>query len=374
MRPYKALMIVSVLCAPAAGLAYMPYYPLKDDRSDRTAIVTGATGRIGVGTCHWLAKRKVRVIMAARDMQKCKLIRRELVAYTGHKAIACRHLDLEDIDSINAFAKRMIEEEPHIDILINNAAVKELKEKEITKYGVEKHYWVNFLAPFLLTFRLMDKLKGSASQTLDSRVVNVIGKPKTFWNIQLDDINFDKRKYSGKEAYRQSKLALAYFTILLDKMCTDSRSFVYVFGSNPVRKWIAESEVRDHSLTLLEKFQLLFRFIYTIEADRCAQPAINCALHPVMNHRDYSGKLYGLFNGFWGWGGADAEKDEVFAKMVWNHAIETLKLAPENIERMKKMKQQQDLVAKAQEASPSPVDDTTAASGTKEVLVEVTSR
>jgi NAD(P)-dependent dehydrogenase (short-subunit alcohol dehydrogenase family) len=303
----------------------------KTPRPERTIIVTGATGVLGQPTVHHMAERKCRVIMACRDMQKCKAIRRELVLLTKNKSIVCRHLDLEDIDSINKFADQMINTEPHIDVIVNNAAVKDIRSKELTKYGIEKHLFVNFLAPYLLTLKLMSKLEESAKVTDDSRIVNVIGNPQYSWHIDLLDINFEKRKYTSGEAYNQSKLALAYFSILLEKLNREKRNKVYVFGTSPSTNRILP-DYRHETGFWAELKSVYYEYRYQ-NAGRVCQRTVKCALDPGLVREGLSGKLYNWFldsygsNNGWGVAASNEEK----AKLVWNTAADMLLNAKEKL-------------------------------------------
>lgn len=312
---------IGTLVFPLSKAIFWPRHRFNKDVNyeNRTVIVTGATGNLGREFSSSFAKKKMRVIMACRDIDKCKSIRRELVLQTKHKGIACRQLDLEDIDSIYKFTKEVSETEPHIDILINNAAVKEVKNRELTKYGIEKNYFVNFIAPFLLTFLLMDKLKESAKVTRDSRIINIIGLPKEDWSVLLSDINFDKRPYKAKEAYKQSKLALAYFTILLDKFNREQKNCVYVFGTNPGYEKQFESLYRP--IGAWEGLVTTLRTYSRISPYQAIGPALKCASEPSYTF-DQSGKLYGRFLSTQSWGIAD--RDEAKAKLVWNNAADLL--------------------------------------------------
>lgn len=258
--------------------------------------------------------------MACRDVDKCRMIRRELVLLTESKNMVCRHLDLEDVDSINKFVADISKTEPHIDVLINNAAIKGSSERQITKYGIERQYFVNFLAPFLLTFRLLDKLNETAKLTKDGRIVNVIGTPKKYWDVNLDDINFDKRQYDSKTAYQQSKLALAYFTILLDKYNKENGNNIYVYGTSPCFRRV------QPALRLFKGFRmgpkaLYESFVYP-SPSQASSTAFFLAIDPDSADRKWSGRLYTYFLSSFGWNGVD--KDEIKAKMVWNDAIQTL--------------------------------------------------
>lgn len=321
---FVCFTITAFALYPGLKVFSLPTWRTKANHNHKTVIVTGATGTLGSAMAASIAQKKARVVMASRDMEKCKIIRREIVYFTGNKAITCRYLDLENIDSINKFVDNIAQEEPHIDVLINNAAVKQVPQKELTKYGIEKHYFVNFLGPFLLTMRLMKKLEDTARTNLDCRVINVIGKPESSWNVDLEDINFDKRRYSNKEAYEQSKLALAYFTILLEKFNREKKNHVYVYGVDPVYHNLQPWNTRPTGSA--EQFVDMVKSYLSVKAERAASIAVRCALDPTYSRPTISGKLYGRMFLYWGWG--KAEQDEIKAKHVWNMAAETLVQTP----------------------------------------------
>ncbi len=52
---------------------------------DKVYLVTGANSGIGREICHDLAKRKAKVFMLCRDMQKCEQARTEIVLSTKNK-------------------------------------------------------------------------------------------------------------------------------------------------------------------------------------------------------------------------------------------------------------------------------------------------
>lgn len=310
----------ALFISPVIIMTWVPEYkgPFEGQKEfqDRTVVVTGATGNIGTSIALQYARRKFRVIMACRDMERCKLLRRELVLVTRNNAIACRHLDLEDVDSINKFADDIIKNETHLNVLIHNAAIKELKERELTKYGIERMYFVNFLAPFILTFKLLDKLEKTAEYAGDARIINILGKPKRGSKVVTSDINFDKRKYTSKAAYQQSKLALAYFTILLERYMKDKGNNIYVYGASPCMKKVLPSAF--HSVSVGEHLDGLRKSYYSATGLQASSTAAYCGIDHKIADRTRSGKLYSYFIAPWGWGVAG--KDETKAKHVWNHA------------------------------------------------------
>ncbi|MFM8268662.1 MAG: SDR family NAD(P)-dependent oxidoreductase, partial [Pseudomonadota bacterium] len=91
--------------------------------------------------------------------------------------------------------------------LINNAGVMYTPFGK-TKDGFETQFGTNHLGHYLLTELLLPLLKKSAP----SRIVNLSScyhdkAQGREGKIHFDDLNFEKRKYDGWEAYAQSKLA-----------------------------------------------------------------------------------------------------------------------------------------------------------------------
>lgn len=314
---------------PALHIALYPYWFNRKARPEKTVIITGATGNMGKTTAYNYAMRKCRVIMACRDMDKCKAFRRELVLDTKNKSIVCRHLDLEDINSINKFADEILETEPHLDILINSAAVKETDGKEMSKYGVEKHFFVNFIAQYLLTFRLLPLLEKSAAEQKDARIVNITGKPKKTWNVDVNDINFDRRRYTNERAYGQSKLAFAYFTILLNNYLRERDSHVYVYASGIDVKKVAKAF--DHESGKWTRMFSVVLEVFRYDPFMLCGIAVKCGLDDSLGLNEsgclfkYGLRTYGRNNG---WGAAGGQ--ELQAKLAWNYATDFLVNLPKS--------------------------------------------
>lgn len=87
----------------------------------KTVIITGANTGIGKETAVELARRNARVIMACRDMQRGQEACSEAKQRSGSENIVLHQLDLAHLESVRNFASRVLDREPHIDILINNA-------------------------------------------------------------------------------------------------------------------------------------------------------------------------------------------------------------------------------------------------------------
>jgi len=93
-----------------------------------------------------------------------------------------------------------------MDVLVNNVGGC-WDTRHVTADGLERTFALSYLAPFLLTNLLLDRLKQSAP----ARVVTVASNAHTTGRIDFDDLQ-SERSYSGSTAYSQSKLANILFT------------------------------------------------------------------------------------------------------------------------------------------------------------------
>ncbi|XP_049291537.1 retinol dehydrogenase 12-like [Anopheles funestus] len=184
----------------------------KNTRCDgKVILITGANTGIGKETARELLKRGGKVYIACRSLKRANEARNDIVSQTGLSDIHVRELDLASMESIRYFAKRFLEEERRLDLLINNAGVMACP-KALTKDGFEHQLGVNHLGHFLLTNLLLDRLKASAP----SRIINLSSLAHKFGKINRKDLN-SEHSYNQVTAYCQSKLANVMFTRELAK-------------------------------------------------------------------------------------------------------------------------------------------------------------
>ncbi|KHJ41176.1 oxidoreductase, short chain dehydrogenase/reductase family protein [Trichuris suis] len=186
------------------------------------AVVTGATNGIGLATTRKLAEAGARVIMASRNMDKCKEQRRKIVLETRNKNVVCRLCDLASLESVENFAKRVIQDKEKVNLLINNAGIMHVPPKP-TVDGFEPHLGVNFLGPHLLTVLLLDQLKRSAP----SRIVNMIDISCKRGHVNFGDLNSIKKKPQPQCVYDQSQLARVVCTRELSRQL-EGKQFAYI--------------------------------------------------------------------------------------------------------------------------------------------------
>jgi NAD(P)-dependent dehydrogenase (short-subunit alcohol dehydrogenase family) len=200
--------------------------------SGRTVIVTGATSGLGRGTADALAGAGARAVLAVRDTD-----RGEKVAAEMDGATEVRELDLTDLASVRAFAGDW---DGPIDKLINNAGVMATPFGR-TKDGFELQIGTNHLGHFALTGLLIGAVR--------DRVVNVASGAHRFGKIDLDDLNWERRRYRRWAAYGQSKLANLLFTLELQRRLNEAGSDVRALAAHP--GWTA-TNLQGHTGSMLQ--------------------------------------------------------------------------------------------------------------------------
>ena len=172
----------------------------------RVCVVTGANSGIGKETARAIARRGATVVLACRNVEAGNAARDEIAAQTGNPDLEVLRLDLASHASVRGFAAEFAAKHLRLHVLVNNAGIYTATHR-ITPDGVESTFASNHLGHFLLTSLLLDKLKASAP----ARIVNVASEASRWGAIHFDDLNLEKR-WSGFQAYNQSKLANILFT------------------------------------------------------------------------------------------------------------------------------------------------------------------
>ena len=177
------------------------------DMSGRICLVTGATRGIGRATAEALAKSGAHVLLHGRDSASVGAVCREMIRYGQVTGVVG---DLGSLAAVRKLASDIAAQYPRLDVLVNNAGTG-TRRRQTTVDGYERTFAINHLAPFLLTNLLLERLKASKA----ARVVTVSSMAHRNVTLDFDDLNFEKRPYSGLRAYGESKLANILFTLEL---------------------------------------------------------------------------------------------------------------------------------------------------------------
>ena len=170
----------------------------------RVAAVTGATGAIGKAIALGIAERPgYELVLLARNEDKAKRAVQDIAQTTGNRQVRYELVDVSRRASIQALVDRW---HGPLHVLVNNAAVTPRQRHE-TAEGIELQFATNVLGYVRMIQAFGEHLK----QNAPSRVVNVT----SYWagDLDVDDLEFERRRYNNNKAYRQSKQANRMLTV-----------------------------------------------------------------------------------------------------------------------------------------------------------------
>ena len=176
----------------------------------KTCLVTGANSGIGRETAAGLARMGARVVLVCRNQQKGEAALADIRRETGSSHLDLLVADMSSLRSVRALAGDVRRRCQRLDVLVNNAGAA-VRHRTLSADGVEMTVAGNYLGPALLTLMLLDLLKSSAP----SRIVNVSSDAHRRARLDLNDLQYEKRKYNAFAAYGQSKLLMNAFTFEL---------------------------------------------------------------------------------------------------------------------------------------------------------------
>jgi NAD(P)-dependent dehydrogenase (short-subunit alcohol dehydrogenase family) len=174
-----------------------------EDFRGRLVLITGATAGIGRCTARKYASHGADLLCVNRDPRKSEALRREIESEFG---VRCdyRIADLSDVKDTRRVAEELARLEAPIDVLIHNAGVY-LTKKSLTPDGLEKVFAVHYLSSFIINVALMDKLRRQERARI--LLVSSEGHRFAVWGLRLDDLNWERRGYSGLRSYGSAKTA-----------------------------------------------------------------------------------------------------------------------------------------------------------------------
>lgn len=178
------------------------------------ALVTGATGGLGIETARALASVGASVTIGGRDPQKIESALATLREQVPGASFDAIEVDLASLASIASSTKTFVDTGRTIDLLINNAGVMMCPEGK-TADGFETQFGTNHLGHFAFTAGLMPALAPGA------RVVTLSSGAHLRGTCDLEDLNWESRDYDPNLAYAQSKTANIWFASELQRRFGD---------------------------------------------------------------------------------------------------------------------------------------------------------
>ncbi len=198
------------------------------DQSGKTAIVTGANSGLGFATACTLADKGAHVVLACRSRARGEAALEKLMQAHPDAHAELILVDLGDLASVKAFSKTITEKFDALHVLVNNAGIM-FPPFQKTVDGFESQFGINHLGHFALTAQLMPLL----AKTPGARVVNVSSVGHKIGPVDLEDPNFETRKYGKLKSYGQSKLANLLFTYELQRRLEAAGLDVQAMAAHP---------------------------------------------------------------------------------------------------------------------------------------------
>lgn len=245
------------------------------------AIVTGANAGLGYQTTLGLVQKKIKVIMACRDIEKGNNAKTDLLKEVPDAQLEILKIDLSSLKSVKDFAKEFQKNHNSLDLLINNAGVM-MPPYHKTEDGFELQMAANYFGHFALTGILFDLLK----KTSGSRVVNISSLAHKNAKIDFEDLQSEKN-YSKYKAYGQSKLACLMFARELQRKLDQHNC------KNPislaVHPGVSRTELFRHLPNWVSAVITPLAPLFTQDSKEGSHPTLMASLDKDVNNGGYYG-------------------------------------------------------------------------------------
>jgi protochlorophyllide reductase len=175
------------------------------DQTGRTALVTGATGGLGLRVAHVLAEHGAHVLIGSRNPNRGAAALEQVSAVASGVLPELVNLDLSSLASVRASAAGIRRRTgDRLDLLINNGGIM-APPLSFSVDGYELQWATNVIGPLVLTWNLLPAIE----QTPGSRVVFV--SSTSHYGARFDErrlrADISGERYRGFEYYGRTKLA-----------------------------------------------------------------------------------------------------------------------------------------------------------------------
>ncbi len=212
--------------------------PLKctEDFKGHLVAITGATSGIGYATAREYATHGANLLVINRNIEKSRSLCEEI---TKDFSVECSYIlaDFANLSDIKKVGKDLLNSDLNIDVFIHNAGA-DFGERVLSNDGFEMVFQVDHLAPFILTYLLKEKLKAQKK----CRIIFVNSEAHRFavLGLNLNDINWKRRRYSRLKSYGSAKTSQLLTMIKFDDYFRDSGVTINAMHPGNVKTKMAE--------------------------------------------------------------------------------------------------------------------------------------
>ena len=188
----------------------------------RFALVTGASGGLGLATAAALARAGVEVVIGSRAGDKLSAAL-EAVRAEARAPVHAFPLELSDVESVDRFADAVLALGKGIDMIVANAGV--IGPFALSSQGIEMGLMTNVVGHAILFSRL------SARMAQGGRIICLSSFGHHYSAFDFDDPNFSNRPYEAWTSYGQSKTGCSLMAVHLSNALRDRG--IDAFGVHP---------------------------------------------------------------------------------------------------------------------------------------------
>jgi NAD(P)-dependent dehydrogenase (short-subunit alcohol dehydrogenase family) len=304
------------------------FTPEPDSLKGQTILITGGTTGLGMESAKRLAVGGARIVLTARSEAKGQAavdqVRDHLrLNYPSSKdssqQIDHKILDLDDLKGIQDSVKGWTDIE-RVDVLLNNAGIMSLPQRQLTVDGIERQAQSNHLGHFVLTALLAPKLVPTARIVVVSSDAYQLA---WFSNGLHCDYLWIAERYNPLRSYSQSKLANVLFAQQLQRLSAAAGLDWAVSSVHPgpvatdiMRNFFGFPAYQDKARVWTRLFQAMVNtFILTVEQGASTQVFLAAGA----NQEAPQGRYYVNYRPVDVWGFA---KDVAAAERLWKESEE----------------------------------------------------
>lgn len=198
------------------------------DLTGRIAVVTGASGGLGLENARALARRGAHIVLATRDPDRTAVAITRIQRAVPDASLEHLPLDLADLTSVRGAAEALLAQHPRIDILIANAGI--MGTPAVTTVdGFELQMGVNHLGHAALIARALPLIVAAPAP----RIVLVTSEMARAGSIDVDTLGELGTPHRPWRAYAASKLANVLYAQELGRHLATGAPHVVVATAHP---------------------------------------------------------------------------------------------------------------------------------------------
>ncbi len=272
----------------------------------KTCVITGATSGVGLEAAKQFAQKGARIVMVCRNNEKALAVRSEIMRQWD-VTVDIVLADFSRLDEVRRAAATLLADYPRIDVLVNNAGLHSTRRIE-TPEGFELVFCVDHLAAFLFTHLLLDRMIESAP----ARILMINSEGHRFGGLRLDDLDWEKRHYTGLRGYGAAKTAQLLTTWEFADRLNGTGVTINAMHPGDVR-----TQIGNNNGWLYRFF--LHHFIWLILKDPVISGEAICYLASDPELEAVSGRFFHLTIDE---KPASHAMDRAIGKMIWDRSIE----------------------------------------------------